>query len=107
MQPILENRDVVYGSRLIRRKPSRSLLALDRQSRAHDAVEHGRNLNLTDMETCYKVFRRGFSGRELKSNRFGFEPEITAKIAKHRNPKWRVYESHLRQSYLGKARKSV
>ena len=41
------------------------------------------NLNLTDMETCYKVFRREvLQGMTLKSNRFGFEPEITAKIAK-------------------------
>ena len=41
------------------------------------------NLNLTDMETCYKVFRREvLQGITLKSNRFGFEPEITAKIAK-------------------------
>ena len=44
------------------------------------------NLNLTDMETCYKVFRREVLREiRLKSNRFGFEPEITAKIAK-RNP---------------------
>ena len=41
------------------------------------------NLNLTDMETCYKVFRREvLQGIPLKSNRFGFEPEITAKIAR-------------------------
>ena len=45
------------------------------------------NLNLTDMETCYKVFRREvLEGIDLKSNRFGFEPEITAKIAKRRQP---------------------
>ena len=41
------------------------------------------NLNLTDMETCYKMFRRDILELfELKSNRFGFEPEFTAKIAK-------------------------
>jgi glycosyltransferase involved in cell wall biosynthesis len=48
------------------------------------------NLNLTDMETCYKVFRREvLQAIELKQNRFGFEPEITAKVAKLRA---RVYE---------------
>ena len=48
------------------------------------------NLNLTDMETCYKVFRaQVLEGLTLKSNRFGFEPEFTAKIAKR---KWRIYE---------------
>jgi glycosyltransferase involved in cell wall biosynthesis len=48
------------------------------------------NLKLTDMETCYKVFRREvLAGMKLKSNRFGFEPECTAKIAKGN---WRVYE---------------
>jgi hypothetical protein len=50
------------------------------------------NLNLTDMETCYKVFRREvLAGMKLRSNRFGFEPEVTAKVARHR-PSWRVYE---------------
>ena len=59
------------------------------------------NLNLTDMETCYKVFRREvLADIRLKSNRFGFEPEITAKIAKHRNPAWRVYEVPI--SYSGR-----
>jgi hypothetical protein len=58
------------------------------------------NLNLTDMETCYKVFRREvLSDIKLRSNRFGFEPEITAKIAKHR-PKWRIYEVPI--SYSGR-----
>src|SRR5690242_6961407 len=48
------------------------------------------NLKLSDMETCYKVFRKEvLKGIEIKSNRFGFEPEITAKIAKHN---WRIYE---------------
>ncbi|MGA2484331.1 MAG: glycosyltransferase family 2 protein [Candidatus Acidiferrales bacterium] len=48
------------------------------------------NLKITDMETCYKVFRREvLAGIQIKSNRFGFEPEFTAKVAKGR---WRVYE---------------
>jgi hypothetical protein len=48
------------------------------------------NLNLTDMETCYKVFRREvIQSIEIEEDRFGFEPEVTAKVAKGR---WRVYE---------------
>src|SRR5258708_9891905 len=55
------------------------------------------NLKLTDMETCYKVFRREvLKGIEIKSNRFGFEPEITAKIAKG---KWRGFAVPI--SYAG------
>ena len=50
------------------------------------------NLNLTDMETCYKVFRREvLAAMKLDSDRFGFEPEVTAKVARHR-PSWRFYE---------------
>ena len=56
------------------------------------------NLKLTDMETCYKVFRREvLEGITLKSDRFGFEPECTAKIAKGN---WRVYEVPI--SYSGR-----
>jgi glycosyltransferase involved in cell wall biosynthesis len=56
------------------------------------------NLKLTDMETCYKVFRREvLQGITLKSDRFGFEPEITAKIAKGN---WRIYEVSI--SYSGR-----
>ena len=59
------------------------------------------NLNLTDMETCYKVFRREVLAEiRLKSNRFGFEPEITAKVAKRRSPAWRIYEVPI--SYSGR-----
>ena len=48
------------------------------------------NINLTDMETCYKVFRREvMEGMTIRSNRFGFEPEFTAKAAKKG---WRIYE---------------
>ena len=53
------------------------------------------NLNLTDMETCYKVFKREvLAGIEIKSNRFGFEPEITAKVARKRlnGKRVRIYE---------------
>jgi hypothetical protein len=56
------------------------------------------NLNLTDMETCYKVFRAEVLKRiTIKSNRFDFEPEITAKVAKGR---WRIYEVGI--SYSGR-----
>jgi len=56
-------------------------------------------LNLTDMETCYKVFcREVLQGISLKSNRFGFEPEITAKVARGN---WRIYEVPI--SYAGRS----
>jgi hypothetical protein len=56
------------------------------------------NINLTDMETCYKVFRRELIQKiTIEENRFGFEPEITAKIVKH---KARVYEVGI--SYYGR-----
>ena len=57
------------------------------------------NLNLTDMETCYKVFRREvIQAIDLEEDRFGFEPEVTAKVAAH--PEWRVYEVGI--SYRGR-----
>ena len=57
------------------------------------------NLNLTDMETCYKVFRRDIiQGLSLKENRFGFEPEVTAKIARIKGI--RIYEVGI--SYYGR-----
>jgi glycosyltransferase involved in cell wall biosynthesis len=102
IQPILENRaDVVYGSRFIGEShrvlyfwhyvANRGLTTLSNMFT---------NLNLTDMETCYKVFRREvLAGIRLRSNRFGFEPEITAKIARHR-PAWRIYEIPI--SYNGR-----
>jgi glycosyltransferase involved in cell wall biosynthesis len=56
------------------------------------------NLNLTDVWTCYKVFRREvFDGFEIQESRFGFEPEVTAKVARGR---WRVYEVPI--SYFGR-----
>lgn len=57
------------------------------------------NLNLTDMETCYKLFRADIiKGLNLKENRFGFEPEVTAKIS--RIPRIRIYEIGI--SYYGR-----
>jgi hypothetical protein len=53
------------------------------------------------METCYKVFRREvLQDIKVKSNRFGFEPEITAKIARRRDKPWRIYEIPI--SYSGR-----
>jgi glycosyltransferase involved in cell wall biosynthesis len=103
IQPILENKaDVVYGSRFIG-DDHRVLYFW--HSVANSALttlsNMFTNLNLTDMETCYKVFRREvLADMLLRSNRFGFEPEITAKIAKHRNPSWRIYEVPI--SYSGR-----
>jgi glycosyltransferase involved in cell wall biosynthesis len=103
IQPILDNRaDVVFGSRFI--GESHRVLYFW-HSVANSALtmlsNMFTNLNLTDMETCYKVFRREvLTGINLKSNRFGFEPEITAKIARKRSPSWRIYEVPI--SYSGR-----
>jgi glycosyltransferase involved in cell wall biosynthesis len=103
LQPILENKaDVVYGSRFIGNGHrvlyfwhSVANWCLTTLSNMFT------NLNLTDMETCYKVFRREvLQGINLKSDRFGFEPEFTAKISKRRHPGWRVYEIPI--SYSGR-----
>jgi glycosyltransferase involved in cell wall biosynthesis len=100
LEPILDGRaDVVYGSRFLG-GPQRvhyfwHYVANKVLTLLSDIFT---NLKLTDMETCYKVFRREvLKGIEIKSNRFGFEPEITAKIAKG---KWRVYEVPI--SYAGR-----
>jgi glycosyltransferase involved in cell wall biosynthesis len=103
IQPILENRaDVVFGSRFI--GPSHRVLYYWHYvaNRLLTTLSNMfTNLNLTDMETCYKVFRREVLAEiELKSNRFGFEPEITAKVARRRGPSWRIYEVPI--SYSGR-----
>jgi glycosyltransferase involved in cell wall biosynthesis len=102
IQPIIEGRaDVVYGSRFI--GDSHRVLYYWHYvgNRALTMLSNlFTNLNLTDMETCYKVFRREvLEGMVLKSNRFGFEPEFTAKIAKKR-PALRIYEAPI--SYAGR-----
>ena len=92
VQPIVDGRaDVVYGSRyLAGSRPEQAFLPYA----ANRFLTHLSNLlthlPLTDMETCYKAFRREvLQGIQLKANRFDFEPEITAKIARG---KWRVVE---------------
>ncbi|HEY2457439.1 MAG TPA: glycosyltransferase family 2 protein [Candidatus Acidoferrum sp.] len=100
LEPILDGRaDVVFGSRFLggpqRVHYFRHYVANKFLTLLSDIFT---NLKLTDMETCYKVFRREtLKGIQLKSNRFGFEPEITAKIAKGT---WRIYEVPI--SYAGR-----
>jgi glycosyltransferase involved in cell wall biosynthesis len=103
LQPIIEDRaDVVFGSRFIGDSHRVLYFWHSVANKVLTTLSNMfTNLNLTDMETCYKVFRREvLADIEIKSNRFGFEPEITAKVAKHRNPKWRVYEVAI--SYSGR-----
>jgi glycosyltransferase involved in cell wall biosynthesis len=101
LKPILSGKaDVVYGSRFVGGESHRVLyfwhyLGNRFLTLASNALT---NLNLTDMETCYKVFRREvIQGIEIQENRFGFEPEITAKMAK---AKCRIYEVGI--SYSGR-----
>lgn len=103
LQPILDNdADVVYGSRFIGDRPRRVLFFWHSVGNKFLTLLSNMfsNLNLTDMETCYKVFRADALSRiALKESRFGFEPEITAKIAKI--PNIRVYEVGI--SYRGRS----
>jgi len=101
LEPLMEGRaDVVYGSRFMGGRPHRVLYfwhsvgnwVLTLFSNALT------DLNLTDMETCYKAFRREvIQSIPLEENRFGFEPEVTVKVAKRR---LRVYEVGI--SYAGR-----
>jgi glycosyltransferase involved in cell wall biosynthesis len=101
LKPILEGKaDVVYGSRFISGDSHRVLYFW--HSIANSILTLISNmftdLNLTDMETGFKVFRKEvIKSIHIKENRFGFEPEITAKVAKG---KWRVYEVGI--SYYGR-----
>jgi glycosyltransferase involved in cell wall biosynthesis len=101
LQPILEGKaDVVYGSRFIGESHRVLYFWHSVANKMLTMLSNMfTNLNLTDMETCYKVFRREvLESIALKSDRFGFEPEITAKIAKGK--KWRIYEVPI--SYSGR-----
>jgi len=103
IQPILDGRaDVVYGSRFIGDSHRVLYFWHSVANKLLTTLSNMlTNLNLTDMETCYKVFRREvLEGIQIKSSRFGFEPEITAKIARRRNPAWRIYEIPI--SYSGR-----
>jgi len=95
LQPVLEGKaDVVFGSRFIG-EPHRVLYYYHTLGNKFltNLSNMFTNLNLTDMEVCYKVFTKDVLNRipPLKCNRFGFEPEITAKVAKLR-PRLRIYE---------------
>jgi len=102
LKPILDGKaDVVYGSRFVGSEAHRVMFFwhmignrfLTMLSNAFT------NLNLTDMETCYKVFRIEVLKKiKIKSDRFDFEPEITAKVAKNN---WRLFEVGI--SYAGRS----
>lgn len=102
VQPIAEGKaDVVYGSRFLAGGPHRVVFFWHRVGNGVLTLLSNMftNLNLTDMETCYKVFRREvIQSIPLEENRFGFEPEITAKLAKR---KLRIYEVGI--SYHGRS----
>lgn len=102
LRPIINGvADVVYGSRFIGGKPHRILFFWHSTGNRFltflsNAMS---NLNLTDMETCYKMFRREIiQSIDLSEKRFGFEPEVTAKVA--RIPGIRIYEVGI--SYYGR-----
>jgi len=101
IEPIVSGRaDVVYGSRFLGSEPHRVLYFWHYVgNRLLTLISNMfTNLNLSDMETGYKVFRRELiQGIQLCENRFGFEPEITAKIARK---KARIYEVGI--SYSGR-----
>lgn len=93
--------DVVYGSRFMGGNPHRILFFWHTIGNRFLTFVSNMftNLNLTDMETCYKVFRTEvIQSLKLKEKRFGFEPEVTAKVS--RIPKIRIYEVGI--SYYGR-----
>ena len=101
LEPLIQGKaDVVYGSRFMGGRPHRVLYFWHRVGNwiltlLSNAIT---NLNLSDMETCYKAFRREtIQSIRLEENRFGFEPEVSVKIAKRR---LRVYEVGI--SYSGR-----
>jgi glycosyltransferase involved in cell wall biosynthesis len=102
LQPLVEDMaDIVYGSRFIGGKPHRILFFWHSIGNKFLTFVSNMftNLNLTDMETCYKLFRTDIiKGLQLKESRFGFEPEVTAKIS--RVPGVRIYEVGI--SYYGR-----
>lgn len=102
LKPVIDGfADVVFGSRFVGGKPHRILFFWHSiGNRMLTFISNMfTNLNLTDMETCYKLFNAGMvKSLNLKERRFGFEPEVTAKIA--RIPRVRIYEVGI--SYYGR-----
>lgn len=103
LKPILSGKaDVVFGSRFLGSGSHRVLYYWHSVgNRLLTMLSNmATNLNLTDMETCYKVFRREVLQRiVLEENRFGFEPEITAKVARLRVPIYEVAISYYGRTY--------
>ena len=102
LKPIADgNADVVYGSRFMGGNPHRILFFWHSIGNKFLTTVSNMftNLNLTDMETCYKLFKSDIiKGLDLKERRFGFEPEVTARIS--RIPNVRIYEIGI--SYYGR-----
>lgn len=101
LRPIKDGKaDVVFGSRFMGGQPHRVVYFWHMMGNKFLTLVSNMftNINLTDMETCYKMFRREIiQAIEIEENRFGFEPEITAKIARMR---CRIYEVGI--SYYGR-----
>jgi glycosyltransferase involved in cell wall biosynthesis len=101
IQPILDNKaDVVFGSRFVGGESHRVLYFWHSLGNRFLTLLSNMltDLNLSDMETCYKVFRRSVLEKiTIEESRFGFEPEITAKVARLR---YRIYEVGI--SYSGR-----
>jgi glycosyltransferase involved in cell wall biosynthesis len=105
LKPVFDGyADVVYGSRFMGSNPHRILFFWHSIGNSFLTFMSNMftNLNLTDMETCYKLFKREhIQSLTLKEKRFGFEPEVTAKIS--RIPNIRIYEVGI--SYYGRSYK--
>ncbi len=102
LKPVyMDNADVVYGSRFMGHQPHRILFYWHSKGNKFltGLSNMMTNLNLTDMETCYKLIRASIAkDLKIKENRFGIEPEITAKLAKRKGI--RIYEVGI--SYYGR-----
>lgn len=102
LKPIIENMaDVVYGSRFMGGNPHRIMFFWHSIGNRFLTFISNMltNMNLTDMETCYKLFRREIiQSLELKEKRFGFEPEVTARLSRLKHV--RIYEVGI--SYYGR-----
>jgi len=102
LQPMVDGfADVVYGSRFVGGKPHRVLFYFHTIGNKFLTFFSNllTNINISDMETCYKLFRSDvIKSIAIKENRFGFEPEITAKISRY--PNIRIYELGI--SYYGR-----
>ena len=101
LEPLIDGRaDVCFGSRFLAGRPHRVLYFWHSVGNRFLTTVSNMftNLNLTDMETCFKAFRlEVVQGLDLREDRFGFEPEVTAKVARGG---WRVYEVGI--SYAGR-----